>query len=285
MRYKFKHLKIHIDRRVAFVTIDNPPVNVLTMDLMMDLSRFADKVARDDTINVIVFESANPDFLIAHFDVNILALAPETPPPKSNYLQGINPLCEAFRTMPKVSIAKIEGICRGGGSEFVLGLDMRFGAIGKLKIAQPEIALGMVVGGGSSQRLPRLMGISRSLEVILGGFDLSAEIAEKYGYINRALAPQEITPFVNELAYRIASYPKDAIALAKKTVLNSLELPLIEGILEEYNLFNQSLSLPATKARMKYFLESGGQTHQFEIDISKMYEELLEKHKEDEDFF
>jgi len=285
MRYNFKHIRVHIERKVAFVTIDNPPVNVLSMDLMGDLSRFANKVAKDDDVNVIVFDSANPEFFIAHFDVNILALAPEIAPPKSNSLQGINPLCEAFHTMPKVSIAKIEGICRGGGSEFVLGLDIRFGAIGKTQLGQPEIAVGMVVGGGSSQRLPRLMGFSRALEVVLGGFDFSAEVAERYGYINRALAPEKITPFVNELAYRIASYPKDTIALAKKTLLNSLEMPFKEGLLEEYDLFNKSLTLPATKARMKYFLESGGQTHEFELDINKMYEELLEKHKDDEDFF
>lgn len=285
MRYKFNFLKIHIDHKVAFVTIDNPPINVLTMALLGELSRFAIKAAKDDDISVIVFDSANPDFFIAHFDVNILALAPDVPPPKSNSLQGINPLCEAFRTMPKISIAKIEGICRGGGSEFVLGLDMRFGAIGKARLAQPEIMVGMVVGGGSSQRLPRLMGVSRALEVILGGYDFSAKVAEKYGYINRALPPEEITPFINKLAYRIASYPKDSIALAKKAVLNSQNFPLIEGILEEYDIFNHSLALPATKARMKYFLEEGGQTRELEIDYEKAYEELLEKLKDDEIYF
>ena len=140
MRYKgFKLLKIRIDRGVAFVTIDNPPINVLTMDLVAELSRLATKVKKDDEVRVIVFDSANPDFFIAHFDVNFLAQAPDEVPPKPTQPHVFNQVNEAFRTMPKVSIAKIEGINRGGGSEFVLALDMRFGVIGKAVLAQPEI--------------------------------------------------------------------------------------------------------------------------------------------------
>ncbi len=275
MRYKgFKLLKIRIDRGVAFVTIDNPPINVLTMDLVAELSRLATKVKKDDDVRVIVFDSANPDFFIAHFDVNFLAQAPDEVPPKPTQPHVLHQVNEAFRTMPKVSIAKIEGINRGGGSEFVLALDMRFGAIGKAVLAQPEIMIGIIPGGGSTQRLPRLLGRSRALEVVLSGLDLSAELAEKYGYINRALPPDKITSVVNALAYRIASFPAETIALAKKAVLAAEELPLKEGLLEEEHLFNQSLALPAAKERMKMFLEFGGQTRETELNLSNLLDKI-----------
>lgn len=270
----FKFLKIHVDRQVAFVTIDNPPINILDAPLLMELNRFAMKIAKDDDLKVIVFDSADPDFFIAHFDVRILSKAPSQPPPKPKQLSGMHPICEKFRTMPKVSIAKIEGRCRGGGSEFVLALDMRFGAIGKAIMAQPEILVGIIPGGGSTQRLPRLLGRSRALEVVLSGMDLSAEIAERYGYINRALPPEELTPFVEKLAYRIATFPAELIALAKKAVLMAEELPLNEGLLEETFLFNQSISLPTAKDLMKQFLEKGGQTREVELDFSKLLDEL-----------
>ncbi|GAH43884.1 unnamed protein product, partial [marine sediment metagenome] len=107
MKYtRFKFLKIRIDQGVAFVTIDNPPMNLLNMELIGEFSRLQRKVIKDDDVRVIVFDSADPDFFIAHFDVSILAVLPDEPPPKSNVLTGMHPVCEAFRTMPKISIAK-----------------------------------------------------------------------------------------------------------------------------------------------------------------------------------
>jgi enoyl-CoA hydratase/carnithine racemase len=274
MKYtRFKFLKIRIDQGVAFVTIDNPPMNLLNLELIGEFSRLQRKVVKNDDVRVIVFDSADPDFFIAHFDVSLLAVLPDEPPPKSNVLTGMHPVCEAFRTMPKISIAKLEGIARGGGSEFVLSLDMRFGAIGKAVLGQPEIVVGIIPGGGGTQRLPRLMGRSRAIEAVLSGNDFPAELAERYGYINRALPPDELTSFVENLAYRIASFPAESIALAKKAVLTALEQPIIEGLLEEAHLFNQSVALPAAKERMNWFLQRDGQTREKELEQSDLIEE------------
>ena len=268
MQYtRFKFLKIRIDQGVAFVTIDNPPINLLNMELLGEFSRLQRKVAKDNDVRVIVFDSADPDFFIAHFDVSLLAVMPDKAPPRSDQLTGMHPICEAYRTMPKVSIAKLEGVARGGGSEFVLALDMRFGAIGKAILGQPEIVVGIIPGGGGAQRLPRLMGRSRAMEAVLGGVDFSAELAERYGYINRALPSDELTPFVEDLAYRIASFPTESIAIAKRAVLTALERPLIEGLLEEAYLFNQSCALPAAKERMNWFLQRDGQTREKELEL------------------
>jgi enoyl-CoA hydratase/carnithine racemase len=177
--------------------------------------------------------------------------------------------------MPKVSIAKIEGRARGGGSEFVLSLDMRFGALGRAILGQPEVGVGIIPGGSGTQRLPRLMGRSRALEVVLGCDDFPADLAERYGYINRALPPDEIGPFVERLAYRIAGFPAQAIALAKASVL-SAELPTVEGLIEEAHFFNQSVATDAAQKRMKKFLELGGQTHEVELDLTGLVEKLAE---------
>jgi len=266
MSYKeYKLLKIRVRGGVAYVTIDNPPTNLITIELVEEFLNFTKEVEKDDKVRVIVFDSADPDIFLAHFDVSVLDELPDEAPPKPTELHEMNQIGEAFRTMPKVSIAMIEGIARGGGSEFVLALDMRFGAIGKAIVGQPEVFVGIIPGGGGTQRLPRLMGRSRALEVVLSGSDLDAELAEKYGYINRALPPEELKSFVKNLARRIASHPAGTIALAKKAVLTAEELPIVKGLLEEANLFNQAIALPAAQQRMKAMLKGDGQSRDSEL--------------------
>jgi enoyl-CoA hydratase/carnithine racemase len=270
-------LKIRVDKGVLFATIDNPPINLLNNDLYGEFGKLANEVSRDDNVKVIVFDSADPDYFICHYDVTFLLQYPDEAPPKPTEIHGGHQLQELYRTMPKISIAKIEGRVRGGGSEFVLSLDMRFGAIGKAILSQLEIPLGIIPGGGGTQRLPRLVGRARAMEIVVGGGDYPAELAERYGYINRALPPEEITPFVEELAYRIASYPAETIAAAKKAVLLALEKPVVEGLLEEQHLFDLTCTSAAAKERMSLFLEIGGQTREGELEVSKWVDELTEK--------
>lgn len=272
----YKLLNIRIDRGVAFVTINNPPMNLLTIELATELYTFSLKIAADSQVKVIVFDSADPDFFIAHVDVNLLALLPDTPLPKPAELHPLKKAHENFRRMPKVTIAKIEGRARGGGSEFCLALDMRFGAIGKALLCQPEAALGIIPGGGGSQRLPRLVGTSKAMEIIFSCDDYPAELAEKYGYINRALPADELTPFVEKLAFRIASYQPEVIAATKNAIYSTADMPLAEGLLEETYVMGQLAALPETKRRMKKFFELGGQTREGEMDTTWMIEKLSE---------
>jgi len=259
----FTTLRVRVERGVAFVTIDHPPINLLNMTLIQDLDRVGREIEADDAVRVAVFESANPDFFIAHADVALIQLLPTTPPPKTTTLGMFHAMVDRFRTMPKATIGKIAGIARGGGSEFLLSLDMRFGALGRAVLAQPEVALGIIPGGSGTQRLPRLIGRGRALEVILGCDDVPADLAERWGYINRALPPDALGPFVDDLAYRIASFPAPAIALAKAAV-QAAELPTIEGLCEEADCFNRTLATPEAQARMTAFLAAGGQTPEVE---------------------
>lgn len=268
-------LKVRLDRGVAFVTIDHPPINLFDMALIQEMDRIGREIEEDPDVRVAVFDSANPEFFIAHADVILIQSLPTEVPPKSTELTPFHAMVDRFRTMPKATIAKIEGRARGGGSEFVLSLDMRFAALGKAFLAQPEVAIGIIPGGSGTQRLPRVMGRGKALEVVLGCEDFPADLAERYGYVNRALAPNELGPFVERLAYRIASFPAEAIALAKASV-DAAERPIREGLLEEAHLFNQSLTTRAARKRMAAFIEFGGQTREVEMDLNALVKKLAE---------
>ncbi|MHA2051132.1 MAG: enoyl-CoA hydratase/isomerase family protein [Promethearchaeota archaeon] len=269
-----KMLKVKVDRGVAFVTIDNPPMNLLNMAMGMEFAVLAQTVLKDDNVRVIVFDSADPDFFIAHFDVEGLVVLPDEAPPKRESLEGTGHMIqELYRTMPKVSIAKVEGIVRGGGFEVIQGFDMIFGELGKAVFAQPEIGVGIIPGGGGTIRVPREVGRRRAMEIVLGGHDFPAETAELYGLINRALPPDKLTLYVENLAYRIATFPPESIALAKKSVLAGVELPIVDALLEENYLFGKSVALPAAKARMNMFLGAEGQSREIESNTNTLLDE------------
>jgi len=259
----YQCLKVRSSQGVAFVTIEHPPINLFDMALILEVDRVGRELEADSDVRAVVVDSADPDFFIAHADVELILAgseeAREAPKEPSFFQQMV----DRFRTMPKATIALIEGICRGGGSEFVLSMDMRFAALGNAVLAQPEVAVGIIPGGSGTQRLPRLMGRSRALEVILGCEDFSAEQAERYGYVNRALPPEELRPFVENLAHRIASFPAEAIARAKAAAL-AAEPPVATGLTEEARLFDEAAATPAARERMRAFLNAGGQTREVE---------------------
>src|SRR5690554_6757747 len=170
-------LRVKVERGVAWVTIDHPPINLFDLPLFLELSQLVPLLEQDPEVRVIVFQSADPDFFIAHADVNWILTLPEAKPPKLTQIGPFVALLERLRRMPKVSIGAIAGIARGGGSEFLLSLDMRFAARGKTRLAQPEVALGIIPGGGGTQRLAHLVGRARALEIVLGCGDVDADEA------------------------------------------------------------------------------------------------------------
>jgi enoyl-CoA hydratase/carnithine racemase len=182
-----------------------------------------------------------------------------TPAPRAGRLGMFHAMVDRFRTMPKATIAKIEGRCRGGGSELALACDMRFAALGKAVLGQPEVGVGLVPGGGGSVRLPRLAGRGRALEIILGCGDFRADVAERYGYVNRALPAEEITYFVKSLAERIATFPAETIALAKAAV-GLADTGIEDDLVREEALFLQSLHTDVARRRMAAAMAAGMQS-------------------------
>jgi enoyl-CoA hydratase/carnithine racemase len=175
--------------------------------------------------------------------------------------------------MDKVTIAQIEGRVGGGGSELAASFDMRFGVRGKTRVNQMEVPLGILPGGTGTQRLPRLVGRGRAMEIILGGDDLDAETAERWGYLNRIFEAGEIDGWVDAFAERIAGFPVEAVRLAKESV-NSAEKPLYEGLVDEAYLFQRLLRTDSAQRAMTKFLQVGGQTRDGEMRIGELNTEL-----------
>ncbi len=276
MAYDYELVSVKKEGRLAVETVSNPPINLITPQLYMELAGLSKELAGDPDVTVFVLKSANSDFFLAHFDVStILRFPTDGDAEYSAELNEYHAMCERFRTMNKITIAQIEGRVGGGGSELSSGFDMRFGVRGKTKINQMEVPLGILPGGTGTQRLPRLIGRGRAIELILGGDDLDAETAERWGYLNRIFAPNEIGPFVDSLARRIASFPVEAVRLAKQAI-NAADLPLSEGLPTEAYLFQRLLRTESAQRNMKKFLEIGGQTRDGELRVNELNRRLGE---------
>ncbi|XP_029211015.2 short-chain-enoyl-CoA hydratase-like [Acropora millepora] len=170
------------------------------------------------------------------------------------YLQEV---LQRISELPQATIAKVEGMARGGGHEFMLACDMRFAARGKAVFMQMEVGMGIVPCGGGTQRMARQVGMGRAMEIILGAHDFDADLAERYGTINRALDPDEIGPFVEELANRIAKFPAGSITACKRCVLSAVETPIGEGLKIEAYQLGQAMSQTPGAKRFAYAKEQG----------------------------
>src|SRR3977135_255096 len=227
------------------VTFDNPPLNIFGPETMPQLNEIVSALEADDHVKVVVFDSAVDGFFLTHY--NFLAKLEDTtslaPGPT-----GLSPLPDMLVRLsraPVVSIASIRGRATGVGSELALASDMRFASREKAILSQWEVGAGLVPGGGPMARLPRLMGRGRALEVLLGADDIHGDLAERYGYVNRAIPDAELDGFVDALAMRIASFDKQAIAKTKRLV-NVASLPPDAEIKPEGDAFTAALGRPAS---------------------------------------
>jgi enoyl-CoA hydratase/carnithine racemase len=222
----FETLKVRMDGGVLFVHITAPPMNLLGPALVRDLVSLIAQAEADDSIKVLVFKSADPDYFIAHVDVTRIAEYRQ----EAAKLVGEASIGLLFRHLSAsrlVTIAQVEGRVRAAGNEFVLACDMRFAARETAIFAQPEPGFGVVPGAGGIQHLTRLVGRGRALEVMLSAQDYDADLAERYGWINRALPAAALDDFVSSLAHRIARFPTSGLAVAKERV-NAIALAPVE---------------------------------------------------------
>jgi enoyl-CoA hydratase/carnithine racemase len=270
---EYETLGVEVDAGIAFVTLDHPPVNLLDAVMIGDLWKLAGALPDRDEVRVVVVRSADPEFFIAHADLRLIQQLPRDVTERAPEITGIHQLMEQWRTLPQVTIAQIEGRARGGGSEFSLSLDLRFAAAGRTVLSQPEVSVGIIPGGSGTQRLPRLMGRGRALEVVLGCADFDAETAERYGWVNRTLPADELGPFVERLARRIAAFPPEAVRRAKMAV-DAATGTVTDGLIEEAYQFNRTLADPDLDARMEGALALGAQHRDGELDFGALIEHL-----------
>ena len=283
MSTKLELLMADVREGVRTITIHHKhPACILTGELSRELAMAVDEAESDEATRVVVFRSADPDFFIAHFDVSRiltwvdLDTSSDKHPLNDDRMQSIREgasrqeflpsSAEKLRKSPKVSIAEIAGRAGGGGC------DMRFGLAGKTKFNQMEVPLGILPGGNGTVNLPKLIGRNRALEMILGGVDIDAETAERWGYLNRVLPSKEaLSAHVDALAHRIASFPTVAVAAAKQCVSNSLAMSQDDALNQELLLFAETLKDPASKKLMTAFLEKrGGQTREGELRVGDL---------------
>jgi enoyl-CoA hydratase/carnithine racemase len=251
--------QIRLERRTPFywrVTFDHSPLNIFGPETIPQLNKIVRALETDDDVKVVVFDSAVDGFFLTHY--NFLAKLEDTTRLLPN-AAGLSPLPDALVRLsraPVVSIASIRGRATGVGSELALACDMRFASLERAILSQFEVGAGFVPGGGPMARLPRLIGRGRALEVLLGADDVPGDLAERYGYVNRALPDAELDAFVEALAMRIASFDKQAIVETKNFV-NIASLPPDAEIAPEWDACFAAVQRPAAQRRINALLERG----------------------------
>jgi enoyl-CoA hydratase/carnithine racemase len=230
------------------VTFDHGPINTITADTVAELSHLVDEIERDEDLNVVVFTSSNPDFFLAHYDTEGDPGKTVSMPPGPTGMHPWLDLTARLSRAPVVSIASIRGRARGAGSELALAADIRL-AGDKAILAQFEVGAGVVPGGGPMARLSRLIGRGRALEVLLVADDIDAELAARYGYVNRVVPDEELDGETDRMARRLASFDKQAIAVTKAFV-DATTLPADDELPPGLAAVVTSSSRQSTQARM-----------------------------------
>jgi enoyl-CoA hydratase/carnithine racemase len=244
------------------ITFNNPPINMYIPATIVELGALMTDLEADPSVKVVVFQSANPDFFIAHLDVARAAAQP-----------GVLDLWRDFvlrlSSTAVVSIAKIRGRTRGIGNEFVLACDMRFASRQNALFGNPEVGVGLIPGGGALEWLPRLVGRSRALEIVLGADDFDADIAERYGWVNRTLDDDDLDSFVDTLVRRLASFDREVLAAAKAQI-NRFGTPTATELRSSNDMIFPMLTLPAAQARRARIRDIGyGVPSDFELNFGR----------------
>jgi enoyl-CoA hydratase/carnithine racemase len=267
-----KTIKVHQEGAVLFAEMSSPPMNLLGPELVRDLVALIQQAEADHTFKVLVFKSADRDYFISHVDVTRI----KEYRAEAAKLTGEASIAMLFRYLSAsrlVTIAQIEGRVLGAGSEFVLACDMRFASRESAIFSQIEAAFGQLPGGGATQHLTRLMGRARTLEVILSAEDYDAEMAERYGWINRALTENALGDFVKALAHRIASFPAAGHVVVKDRV-NAIALAPAEDFRRDSDLFAEGVRNPEAQSRIQAAMKRGFQTREAEMTLAQMLGEL-----------
>ena len=272
-REKFETFLVNINNSVMTVSFDYAPINVLGTLMMKDLDKLCNFLESSNDIKVVIFQSNNPKFFIAHADIDMLQyLSTKEVDLKDVRVNDLARILDRVSKLPQVTIAKIEGYARGGGHEFALACDLRYAAIESAIFMQMEVGMGILPCGGGSSRLARQVGLGKALEIILSTKDFNAIEAEKYGSINKAIKADEIGLYVYDLAHRIAQFPKESITACKRTIHYSLDNSIEDTLkYETFQLYQATSKTPAVK-RFKYAADTNFQNN---LNNQKNFETLL----------
>jgi enoyl-CoA hydratase len=261
-------IRVETNEAVAVVTFDNPPRGYMTIPQVVELDAAVDALAADPAVRVIVFTGAVPNVFIRHFDVVTIldammsearasGLDAEGLVNRALANAGTPGILQKIETLPKPTIAAINGFAQGGGFEFALCCDLRITQPGDFRIGLPEVNIGITPGGGGTERLPRLIGEARALELILRGRTVGPEEAARLGMVHECAAEGAL-PRALTIARELAAKAPGALALAKSLVKGTTERPLAEAVARGRGGFNALIAFdPDAERLMRRFLAEG----------------------------
>jgi enoyl-CoA hydratase/carnithine racemase len=277
MQQSYGPLRVVHEGAIVRVTIDHPPTNLVdaafiggVIELLHDLDAAATGFNADssDALRVVVFASADPDFFLMHGDVVGLGAMPERAPAAATEPNVAAATFQRLSSAPYVSIAKLDGAARGGGAEFLSAMDLRIGSPRSV-LGQPEVPMGILPGAGGTSRLPRLLGRSRALEIMLTGRDVTADEALAIGWLTAVVPAEALDDHVDALAHRLAKMPAASIAAVKRVVDTSLG-DLVDAMTAETDALGRLTAVGAQREPMRRFLAAGGQTRAGESSVAAM---------------
>jgi len=244
------------------ITFSNPPINMFVPETIDELRVLMTDIEADPSVKVVVFQSSNPEFFVAHLDVAKAAQQPDV-------LDRWRDFVLRLSSAPVVSIAKVRGRTRGIGNEFVLACDMRFASRQNALFGNPEVGVGLIPGGGALEWLPRLVGRSRALEIALSADDFDADIAERYGWVNRTLDDNDLDSFVDTFVGRLASFDREVLAAAKAQI-NRFGMPTAAELKSSNDMIFSILTWPSAQARRAKIRDIGyGFPSDFELNFGR----------------
>lgn len=237
-------------------TFDNAPINLIDSQTVVELRTLIEAAENDPDVAVILFDSANPDYFLAHWDLADSGELQATLPPGPTGQSPYSDILIRLSRLPIITVSAIRGRVRGAGSEFVLATDIRFASRERAVLGQFEMATGVLPGGGAPARLPRLVGRARAIEIIAGAEDFDGELAERYGYVNRAVADDEFEAFVHTFATRVSGFDRQAIEELKSFV-DPLTLPSDDEFPPQTAKFFAAVGRPEVQGRIGRLFEQG----------------------------
>ncbi|WP_405484361.1 enoyl-CoA hydratase/isomerase family protein [Streptomyces sp. NBC_00009] len=268
MTASYETISTRLDGNVLSATFNAPPINLIGPEVVRDLVALIEELSRPVTARVVVFDSADPDFFFPHVDLTkVPEYTAEAAKAGGPGDASLGMLFRRLSEIPAVTIAKLRGRARGAGSEFLLACDMRFASRENAVLCQPEVGIGTPPGAGAIQHLTRLLGRGRALEAVLTSADFDAELAERYGWINRAVPDAELDEFVADLAARMGNFPRDAL-VAAKSAINAISLATPADVRADAALFQQLVRSETTQQRTAELFKQGFQTRgRTELDL------------------
>ena len=258
---KPKYFIIEKEGPIIIWKYHNPPKNLMTIESMAEYAHLLDELDKDDSLRVGIFTSALSNVFIQHFDVSQLVTMGQALKQNKDTAPQPEPR-PAYRPGPKVTIAAINAPLAGGGLELALACDFRF--MSRTAYAgQSEVMVGILAGGGGTQRMPRLIGLNKALEIQLTGRLILADEAERIGLITKACDPQDLMPQAIALAKQIAAQPPLAVSYIRKAIYEGMSMPLVDGLMLESQLFWELVASEDAMRLMKYYVEGGQDTEPF----------------------